>query len=97
LLLNPIHINQSETDVSVSDINKWANSRDPEGTAAQGEKGQRHIFAITWIYKEGLRFYTVPCFAFLVGTEKCSLWNTESGVPDWSEDGCLWEGRDDGC
>lgn len=35
--------------MNVSDINKWANSRDPEGTAARGEKGQRHIFAIRWV------------------------------------------------
>ena len=44
MLLNPIHINQSETDVNVSDINKWANSRDPEGTAArQGEGAKTHL------------------------------------------------------
>lgn len=40
LLLNPIHIKRSETDVSVGDINKWADSRDPEGTAAQGGEGE---------------------------------------------------------
>lgn len=48
LLLNPIHIKRSETDVSIGDINKWANCRDPEGTA-WGEKGIWHIFAIMWV------------------------------------------------
>lgn len=69
LLLNPIHINRWETDVSVGDINKWANSRDPEGTAAWGEKGKWHIFAITWVLSGGTTFL---CFAFPAGAGKCS-------------------------
>ena len=83
MLLNPIHVNQSETDVNVSDINKWANSRDPEGTAARGGEGAKtHLCYQMGFNKEELYFYTVPCFAFLVGTEKCSMWNMERGVLD---------------
>lgn len=66
MLLNPIHINQSETDVDVSGINKWANSRDPGGTAAWGKKGQGHIFAMTWLLKGRTVFlryalFCIPC------------------------------------
>lgn len=77
MLLNPIHINQSETDVNVSDINKWANSRDPEGTAAWGKGDKGTSLLSHEFYKEGLYFCTVPRFAFLVVTDK-------------SKDGCLF-------
>lgn len=62
MLLNPIHISQSETDVDVSGINKWASSRDPEGTAARGGEGARtHLCCHMGFIRKGCIF--TPCLA----------------------------------
>lgn len=57
--------------MSAGDVNKWADSRDPAGTAARGRRGNDTSLLSRGFCKEGLDFYTVPCFALPGGTGKC--------------------------
>lgn len=74
--------------MSAGDINKWADSRDPGGTAARGRRGNDTSLLSRGFCKEGLDSYTVPCFALPGGTGKCR--DTESGK---LEQGWLLLGR----
>lgn len=57
--------------MSAGDINKWADSRDPGGTAARERRGNDTSLLSRGFCKEGLYFYTVPCFGLPGGTGKC--------------------------